>query len=136
MSCSWVTRRRTARAGGEGGIRTLERACAPYSLSRRVPSATRPPLRGLGIDSSAARRGSAVGTRYARAAVSATGSSPPIAAPTVDREALHARYEAIFDSVTPPFAFVDLDALQANAAFMLAHAKVKPIRIATKSVRS
>ena len=31
--------------GGEGGIRTLERACAPYSLSRRVPSATRPPLR-------------------------------------------------------------------------------------------
>ncbi len=32
--------------GGEGGIRTLERACAPYSLSRRVPSATRPPLRG------------------------------------------------------------------------------------------
>ncbi len=32
--------------GGEGGIRTLERAFAPYSLSRRVPSATRPPLRG------------------------------------------------------------------------------------------
>ena len=32
---------------GEGGIRTLERACAPYSLSRRVPSATRPPLRAL-----------------------------------------------------------------------------------------
>src|SRR5215211_4847164 len=31
--------------GGEGGIRTRERACAPYSLSRRVPSATRPPLR-------------------------------------------------------------------------------------------
>src|SRR5438067_7586361 len=30
---------------GEGGIRTRERACAPYSLSRRVPSATRPPLR-------------------------------------------------------------------------------------------
>jgi site-specific DNA recombinase len=34
--------------GGEGGIRTLERACAPYSLSRRVPSATRPPLRAFG----------------------------------------------------------------------------------------
>ena len=31
---------------GEGGIRTRERACAPYSLSRRVPSATRPPLLG------------------------------------------------------------------------------------------
>ena len=39
---------------GEGGIRTLERACAPYSLSRRVPSATRPPLRGLATDSSPA----------------------------------------------------------------------------------
>ena len=37
-----------ARLSGEGGIRTLERACAPYSLSRRVPSATRPPLRALG----------------------------------------------------------------------------------------
>src|SRR5215210_4598577 len=34
-----------SREGGEGGIRTRERACAPYSLSRRVPSATRPPLR-------------------------------------------------------------------------------------------
>ena len=40
-------RKRTRpRVSGEGGIRTLERACAPYSLSRRVPSATRPPLRG------------------------------------------------------------------------------------------
>ena len=35
---------------GEGGIRTLERACAPYSLSRRVPSATRPPLRAGAAD--------------------------------------------------------------------------------------
>jgi D-serine deaminase-like pyridoxal phosphate-dependent protein len=68
--------------------------------------------------------------------VSATGSSPPTAAPTADREALHARYEAIFDSVTPPFAFVDLDALHANARFMLAQADGTPIRIASKSVRS
>jgi D-serine deaminase-like pyridoxal phosphate-dependent protein len=68
--------------------------------------------------------------------VSATGTSPPTAAPTGDREALHARYEAIFDSVTPPFAFVDLDALRANARFMLAQADGKPIRIASKSVRS
>ena len=29
---------------GEGGIRTLDGALTPYSLSRRVPSATRPPL--------------------------------------------------------------------------------------------
>jgi D-serine deaminase-like pyridoxal phosphate-dependent protein len=59
-----------------------------------------------------------------------------MAAPTVDREALHTRYEAIFDSVTPPFAFVDLDALHANARFMLAQADGMPIRIASKSVRS
>jgi D-serine deaminase-like pyridoxal phosphate-dependent protein len=68
--------------------------------------------------------------------VSATGTSPPIAAVAADREALHARYEAIFDSVTAPFAFVDLDALRANARFMLAQAAGKPIRIASKSVRS
>jgi site-specific DNA recombinase len=37
--------------GGEGGIRTLERAFAPYSLSRRVPSATRPPLRATRTES-------------------------------------------------------------------------------------
>jgi D-serine deaminase-like pyridoxal phosphate-dependent protein len=68
--------------------------------------------------------------------VSATGTSPPIAAPTADREALHARYEAIFESVVAPFAFVDLDALAANARFMLSQAAGKPIRIASKSVRS
>jgi D-serine deaminase-like pyridoxal phosphate-dependent protein len=68
--------------------------------------------------------------------VSATGTSPQIATPTADREALHARYEAIFESVTAPFAFVDLDALDANARFMLAQAAGKPIRIASKSVRS
>ena len=32
-------------ASGEGGIRTLDGGFPPYSLSRRVPSATRPPLR-------------------------------------------------------------------------------------------
>ncbi len=68
--------------------------------------------------------------------MSATGTSPPIAAPTADRQALHARYEAIFDTVAAPFAFVDLDALDANARFMLAQAAGKPIRIASKSVRS
>ena len=68
--------------------------------------------------------------------MSATGTSPPIAAPTADREALHARYEAIFESISPPFAFVDLDALRANARFMLAQAAGTPIRIASKSVRS
>jgi hypothetical protein len=33
---------------GEGGIRTRDGVVTPYSLSRRVPSATRPPLPGIG----------------------------------------------------------------------------------------
>lgn len=54
----------------------------------------------------------------------------------VDRAALLARYEAIFESVEAPFAFVDLDALRFNARFMLAQAAGTPIRVASKSVRS
>ncbi len=49
--------------------------------------------------------------------------------------ALHDRYEAIFEGIEAPFAFVDLDALAANAAAMLARATGKPIRVASKSVR-
>jgi D-serine deaminase-like pyridoxal phosphate-dependent protein len=67
--------------------------------------------------------------------VSATATAAPTAA-HADRGALYARYEAIFDAVTPPFAFVDLDALAANARFMLDQAGGKPIRIASKSVRA
>src|ERR671911_1440658 len=48
---------------------------------------------------------------------------------------LHARYEAAFDSVTAPFAFVDLDAMWANAADLLRMASGAPIRVASKSVR-
>jgi D-serine deaminase-like pyridoxal phosphate-dependent protein len=59
-----------------------------------------------------------------------------IAPRTVDREALYERYEAIFESNQPPFAFVDLDALRVNAQTMLDQAARKPIRIASKSVRS
>jgi D-serine deaminase-like pyridoxal phosphate-dependent protein len=44
-------------------------------------------------------------------------------------------YEAAFGSVEAPFAFVDLDAMRANAADMLRRATGKPIRIATKSLR-
>jgi D-serine deaminase-like pyridoxal phosphate-dependent protein len=61
-----------------------------------------------------------------------TAGSPPAA----DREALLERYESIFDTVSPPFAFVDLDALESNAAAMRAQAGALPIRIASKSVRS
>jgi D-serine deaminase-like pyridoxal phosphate-dependent protein len=47
----------------------------------------------------------------------------------------HERYERIFAEVEAPFAFVDLDAMWANADSMLARAGGKPIRIASKSLR-
>ncbi len=50
-------------------------------------------------------------------------------------DALHDRYEAIFEGIEAPFAFVDLGALAANAGSMLARAGDKPIRVASKSVR-
>jgi D-serine deaminase-like pyridoxal phosphate-dependent protein len=49
--------------------------------------------------------------------------------------ASHAEYEAIFADVEAPFAFVDLDALWANADEMLGRARGKPIRVASKSLR-
>jgi len=48
---------------------------------------------------------------------------------------LYARYEAAFASVTAPFAFVDLDAMWANADDLLRMAAGTPIRVASKSVR-
>jgi D-serine deaminase-like pyridoxal phosphate-dependent protein len=51
-------------------------------------------------------------------------------------EQSHARYEEIFAEVEAPFAFVDLDAMWANAAAMLGRAGGKPVRVASKSVRS
>jgi D-serine deaminase-like pyridoxal phosphate-dependent protein len=47
----------------------------------------------------------------------------------------YARYERIFAEVEAPFAFVDLDAMWANADSMLERAGGKPIRVATKSIR-
>ena len=47
----------------------------------------------------------------------------------------HERLEATFAEVEAPFAFVDLDALWANAEEMLGRAAGKPIRVASKSVR-
>jgi D-serine deaminase-like pyridoxal phosphate-dependent protein len=49
---------------------------------------------------------------------------------------LHQRYERAFAELEPPFAFVDLDALERNAHDMLEMASGKPIRVASKSVRS
>ncbi len=62
-----------------------------------------------------------------------TAAASPL---VIDREALLERYESIFQTVEPPFAFVDLDALAANARAMRAQAGDLPIRIASKSVRS
>jgi D-serine deaminase-like pyridoxal phosphate-dependent protein len=56
--------------------------------------------------------------------------------PAADLHALRARYDAVLADATPPFAFVDLDALRANAEQMLGQAGALPIRVASKSVRS
>ena len=47
----------------------------------------------------------------------------------------HEQLESIFAEVEAPFAFVDLDAMGANAAAMLGRAAGKPIRVASKSLR-
>ena len=62
--------------------------------------------------------------------VSGSGSLPE------DPAERYVRYESILAEVTAPFAFVDLDALEANAETMLAQAGGLPIRVASKSVRS
>lgn len=53
--------------------------------------------------------------------------------PAIDQA--HERYEQIFAEVEAPFAFVDLDAMAANATGMLGRAGGKPIRVASKSLR-
>jgi D-serine deaminase-like pyridoxal phosphate-dependent protein len=47
----------------------------------------------------------------------------------------HERYEQVFAEVEAPFAFVDLDAMWANAEAMLGRSAGKPVRVASKSVR-
>ena len=48
----------------------------------------------------------------------------------------YARFEEVFAEIQAPFAFVDLDAVWANAADMLRRSGGKPIRIASKSIRT
>ncbi len=48
----------------------------------------------------------------------------------------HATLERIFENHDAPFALVDLDAMWSNAAEMLSRSSGKPIRVASKSVRS
>jgi D-serine deaminase-like pyridoxal phosphate-dependent protein len=66
--------------------------------------------------------------------LSAIDTPTPLPLPT-PMEA-YERFEAVFSEVQAPFAFVDLDAVWANAADMLRRSRGKPIRIASKSVRS
>lgn len=49
--------------------------------------------------------------------------------------ALYERYETAFGERDAPFAFVDLDAMWENGREMLARARGKPVRVASKSVR-
>jgi D-serine deaminase-like pyridoxal phosphate-dependent protein len=63
-----------------------------------------------------------------------TDTSPRPAAQ--DRAATYRRYEQVFAGVEAPFAFVDLDAMWQNAGDMLRRAEGKPIRVASKSLRS
>jgi D-serine deaminase-like pyridoxal phosphate-dependent protein len=45
------------------------------------------------------------------------------------------RLQAATSKLTPPFALVDLDALDSNAESMITRAHGLPIRLATKSIR-
>lgn len=47
----------------------------------------------------------------------------------------HERYEQVFAEVEAPFAFVDLEAMWANAEAMLERSSGKPVRVASKSIR-
>ena len=64
---------------------------------------------------------------------SAIDTPTPIPLPTPIEA--HERFESVFSGVQAPFAFLDLDALWANAADMLRRSRGKPIRIASEAIR-
>lgn len=66
--------------------------------------------------------------------LSAIDTPTPLPLPT-PLEA-YERFEAVFEGIQAPFAFLDLDAVWANAADMLRRSRGKPIRIASKAIRS
>ena len=66
--------------------------------------------------------------------LSAIDTPTPLTLPT-PMEAFE-RFESIFGGRRAPFAFIDLDAVWANAADMLRRSRGKPIRIASRSIRS
>lgn len=66
--------------------------------------------------------------------VSAIDTPTPLPLPTPIEA--HERFETVFGGRQAPFAFLDLDAVWANAADMLRRSRGKPIRIASRSIRS
>jgi D-serine deaminase-like pyridoxal phosphate-dependent protein len=59
-----------------------------------------------------------------------------VPSPDLPGEAERARLDRATASIDPPFAVLDLDALDANADDLVRRAAGKPIRVASKSVRS
>jgi D-serine deaminase-like pyridoxal phosphate-dependent protein len=66
--------------------------------------------------------------------LSAIDTPTPIPLPT-PMEA-YERFESVFSGIQAPFAFIDLDAVWANAADMLRRSRGKPIRIDSGAIRS
>jgi D-serine deaminase-like pyridoxal phosphate-dependent protein len=66
--------------------------------------------------------------------LSAIDTPTPLPLPT-PAEA-YERFESVFSGIPAPFGFIDLDAVWANAADMLRRSRGKPIRIASRSIRS
>ena len=66
--------------------------------------------------------------------IAAIDTPTPLPLPTATEA--YERFEGIFGGTPAPFAFVDLDAVWANAADMLRRSRGKPIRIASKAIRS
>ena len=66
--------------------------------------------------------------------LSAIDTPTPLPLPTAVEA--YERFESVFGGKQAPFAFIDLDAVWANAADMLRRSRGKPIRIASRSIRS
>jgi D-serine deaminase-like pyridoxal phosphate-dependent protein len=62
-------------------------------------------------------------------------TTTPVRETVSDLRGRYERYEEAFAGRDAPFAFVDLDAMWANAGDLLLAAAGKPIRVATKSIR-
>jgi D-serine deaminase-like pyridoxal phosphate-dependent protein len=98
------------------------RPADPPTTEEAAPPATKPSTNGHAVDDE---------TRPL-----AEGIDTPTPLPLPTATEAHERFEAIFGGIQAPFAFLDLDAVWANAADMLRRSRGKPIRIASKSIRS